>query len=91
MLSPVDRLVANSQLRITNLGGPVGERSSVLKVAADAYFCQAWDECNGIDPDSLTVTGNKVASFDIVNTSDYPESSCILPTAGTIRVVDCNE
>ena len=59
--------------------------------AADAYFCQAWDECNGIDRDSLSVTGNKVASFDIVNTSDYPESSCILPTAGTIRVVDCNE
>ena len=59
--------------------------------AADAYFCQAWDECNGIDRDSLTVTGNKVASFDIVNTSDYPESSCVIPTAGTIRVVDCNE
>ena len=59
--------------------------------AADAYFCQAWDECNGIDRDSLTVTGNKVASFDIVTTSDYPESSCIIPTAGTIRVVDCNE
>ena len=59
--------------------------------AADAYFCQAWDECNGIDRDSLTVTGNKVASFDIVNTSDYPESSCVIPTVGTIRVVDCNE